>query len=404
MPEVLPVVHPFVIVLMLALPASVVGAWIWVALRLAFGASVVPRFEPRIVPWGGKSALAVILVWLAVQVGVQKLYRVATQGTIPDPDGGKIAFNPAEMMTASAFQNLTVLVVVPLVLWLTARARPRDLGLVSRRAGWQILQGIVAWPLAAPVVYGMMFVAVAIWGRESHPLETAIQTDGVGGKAVIFFLAGAVLAPAAEELIFRGVLLGWLTRLVLTPRAAAQPVPATLMESDLPESEAPLLPPDGTIVTEQASVPEPTAPWRETPGLVVRLAVANVAVSLLFAALHHTVWPTPVPIFFLSLALGLLYQRTGSLLAPVALHMTFNTVSTVLMFLLLGTHPQGEPAGTPPAPIPAPIPRPVDPITKPPVAAWTTLSKNPRSAIDARGTVGYILDPSSKQRQEFPVP
>jgi hypothetical protein len=36
------------------------------------------------------------------------------------------------------------------------------------------------------------------------------------------------------------------------------------------------------------------------------------------------------------MGLGMLYQRTGSLIAPMALHMTFNGVSTLLMLLSLG--------------------------------------------------------------------
>ena len=68
----------------------------------------------------------------------------------------------------------------------------------------------------------------------------------------------------------------------------------------------------------------------------LRLLAANVIVSLIFAALHGAVWPTPIPIFFLSLGLGFLYQRTGGILAPIALHMTFNGVSTTMMFLVAG--------------------------------------------------------------------
>ena len=88
------------------------------------------------------------------------------------------------------------------------------------------------------------------------------------------------------------------------------------------------------------------------------MLAANVAVSLVFAALHGAVWPTPIPIFFLSLGLGLLYQRTGGILAPIALHMTFNGVSTLLMFLSLGGRPRPQ-GGTRRKPLrPRPAPRP----------------------------------------------
>ncbi len=106
--------------------------------------------------------------------------------------------------------------------------------------------------------------------------------------------------------------------------------------------------------------------------------MANVAVSLLFAALHYTVWPTPVPIFFLSLALGLLYQRTGSLVAPMALHMTFNAVSTILMFLVMGMHPQADTRPATPRTDPRPDPPPGRPDHQPP------------GRRDRRGSVGSM--------------
>ena len=89
MPAATPTVHPLVVLLMLTLLASVVGAWIWVILRLAFGASVLPRFAPRIVPWGGKAVLAVLLMWLGVQMAIRNVFVLTTHGLVSQLEGGR---------------------------------------------------------------------------------------------------------------------------------------------------------------------------------------------------------------------------------------------------------------------------------------------------------------------------
>ena len=369
MPAAAPTVHPIVVFLMLSLMASVIGAWIWVILRVAFHLPVLPRFEPRIVPWGGKSVLLVLLVWVAVQIVGQVAFTMATHGVPRRAKGGPPVLTPSEMMVASAIQNTAILVIIPLLLAAISHAQARDFGLVksARRMLNQVGQGVVAWPLSAPLIYAMMLLAVAIWGKQNHPLESAITNDGVSGMSALFLLAGAVLAPAAEELIFRGVLLGWLTRWALESNPISSEVadqdhaigPDLDFRDDLNAQD--------DIELRIAPLPADGLEGSPNQGTSIRLILANLVVSILFAGLHYSVWPTPVPIFFLSLVLGVLYQRTGSLVGPVALHMTFNGISTVLMLLTigLGAKVDVKPSSTPSTsiPIPAPVPKPIATVT-----------------------------------------
>jgi Type II CAAX prenyl endopeptidase Rce1-like len=55
--------------------------------------------------------------------------------------------------------------------------------------------------------------------------------------------------------------------------------------------------------------------------------------SIIFAVMHLPQWPAPIAILLLSLALGTVYQRTGSLLASITMHATFNGFNTLLLLL-----------------------------------------------------------------------
>jgi len=78
-------------------------------------------------------------------------------------------------------------------------------------------------------------------------------------------------------------------------------------------------------------IPDEIGPAR--PGLPLAEIMPNVLTSALFAAFHAQQWPSPLPLFLLSLALGTLYRRTGSLVGPIAMHAAFNGLSTLMLFL-----------------------------------------------------------------------
>jgi membrane protease YdiL (CAAX protease family) len=56
--------------------------------------------------------------------------------------------------------------------------------------------------------------------------------------------------------------------------------------------------------------------------------LAVIITSVVFA-LIHPLWTAPM-IFILSIALGYVYERTGSLWVPIVMHAMFNISSTVL--------------------------------------------------------------------------
>jgi len=53
--------------------------------------------------------------------------------------------------------------------------------------------------------------------------------------------------------------------------------------------------------------------------------------ALSFGMVHSSIWPTPIPLFVLGLALGYLAYRTQTLLGPILLHSLFNAVACLTL-------------------------------------------------------------------------
>ncbi len=291
------------------------------------------------------------MVWLGLQFVLPTIYLVAMQVKPVEGEAVRPELGPGVLMALSAGSNALTLIMVPIILVATSGARRRDFGLESRSLAENVFRGLIAYPLIVPIVYGALFLALAIWNRTPHTLEDALKLGQNPLMLMVQVLAAVVFAPLAEELIFRGVLLGWLTRPAIASRKPEAVEPLLLDESENRSFDTtfstepgfahgldldPFNPYSAPLAKLEVAVADEESPARTS---LARLLLANGFVSLIFAGLHAAAWPSPVPIFFLSLALGLLYQRTGSLIPSMVLHMTFNGVSTLLLILSLDAMP-----------------------------------------------------------------
>jgi len=144
-------------------------------------------------------------------------------------------------------------------------------GAIRAGLGW----GIVAWVGATAASAGVVWVLESL-GIDAEPqaAERAIQIL----DPWLVILAVVILAPIAEEVFFRGVVFNaWLR--------------------------------------------EGGRRW------------AFIGSSALFALIHASVVAL-LPIFLLGLALAWIYQRTGNLLAPIAMHAMVNGISVALALLV----------------------------------------------------------------------
>lgn len=132
---------------------------------------------------------------------------------------------------------------------------------------------VVGLAAALPLIYVAQWIASAAFGAEppKQPiLEYWMRDAGVGGRALVVLMA-VVIAPLAEEILFRGYLFR---------------------------------------VAEQYAGTWP----------------AMATTSLLFAAVHVHL-PAFGGLVILAMALNILYRASGSLWAPIAAHSLFNALT-----------------------------------------------------------------------------
>jgi membrane protease YdiL (CAAX protease family) len=263
-------------------------------------------------------------------------------------------------------------------LWAATFAFPVQVGLIVGLAvalggnpltgrGWarNVLAGYLTWLPVTPVAFLVFVLANLVHTQltgqppDKHPL-TALGEMAGKREWALFVLQTVVLAPALEELVFRGLLLPWLAR--------RRPLPDPEAIGTVPPAWRPLavllLSVVVAVLFQAADVQRAWLAGDHrgvvahlSPGLffgaVVLLyfvpmdrlrrhlrvrsrqhARAVLASAALFAAFHAHVWPSPVPLLVLAVGLGYLYLRTRSLVGPVVVHGLFNAVSAV--YLLLG--------------------------------------------------------------------
>jgi membrane protease YdiL (CAAX protease family) len=112
-------------------------------------------------------------------------------------------------------------------LWLIAATRAIQMLAVLTLAGFQaggvnalglgkkdMLAGLrkgLAWSAGFAAVAGLLFLVFFLSGRNPLPLIRTPLPEAIYHRALFFFVGG-LLAPVAEELVFRGLIFGYLRR------------------------------------------------------------------------------------------------------------------------------------------------------------------------------------------------
>jgi membrane protease YdiL (CAAX protease family) len=261
-----------------------------------------------------------------------------------------------EQMFLISVMNALLIIVVPFLVRRTSGARLRDLGLSFRGSAMQLAVGVVATLAATPLVYSIQVGAIRFWQPRQHELQKMLTEEPLGwGIASLAIVSAVILAPIFEELMFRGLVQRWcidfFTRRLTTPKlatgrltSAGQMTVADSLGRDMAANGVAMPPTDQDRLERvfDAELDSSHVKAAETPvsrGLQVSSRTsAGLGIgftSLVFGAIHFDQWPAPIPLFALAMVIGFVYYRTGSLIAAIIMHATFNGFSTLGLFVAI---------------------------------------------------------------------
>lgn len=214
--------------------------------------------------------------------------------------------------------------------------------------------GVLAFcALCVPVI--IIQAVAALLTPYEHALIQVMIDDPQWNILLPVLLAAVFVAPVTEEFFFRLVLQGWLEDFFgIRLRGASTQHSTSSDQFSINEEEvvpATLADPDEYPADTETPYSSPSS---EEPPLLADAAdmitppyqpVPIIFSSLLFSLMHLGQGAAPIPLFFLALGLGYVFQRTRTMTASFVVHFMLNTQSMVLLLVQIFL---GDSLGTPP--------------------------------------------------------
>ena len=220
-------------------------------------------------------------------------------------------------------------VFVALALHALARRRGKagPLGFGFDRLPPGLLVGVTAllvvlpWTFASGMAVQIVRFLLAFPTEATHPVLKAMHDNPDAATIIWGLVSSVVVAPLAEEILFRGFLQ---TSLVYG-------LPRLFGAGGTPPDDEPV---PSAFATEGAMPVIPYATPVPPSGPSARWRWLGIALSATLFALLHPPWSWPI-ILILGLAFGYVYERTGSLYASITMHFVFNGMNVAMMLLML---------------------------------------------------------------------
>ncbi|WP_075084290.1 CPBP family intramembrane glutamic endopeptidase [Mariniblastus fucicola] len=283
---------------------------------------MLPRMQ-QVSPVGMVDIFVTVLLWFCLQsVGlilVPLLMGISFE-QLQDPE----SLSPRQLLEFSGWMALLQL--------LSTFAAAAYLLIRHRRVGWlgsgkwlgnDVLLGIVSSLMLIPVVMLIQLVVTQLIPY-THPTLDSLTENFTGATAIWAWIAAVGVAPLAEEFFFRGLIQGWLQR---------------AFDYDEPKAWF-----SGGVVEESTAREFANGYFKQ-----LQFWAPILITSIAFAGVHMGQGPAPIPLFFLSIGIGYVFRKSGSLWPCVIVHMLLNSLS--LTMLTLGVmYPELMPADVEPAP------------------------------------------------------
>lgn len=370
-------------VFVVTLLAGCLASWIYLVILARRGQAWLPGMPQRPRAWGladlALTAVSVVLCQTVFAAGYIRWAGIDTAALQGKP-------LPAAVSAAASLGNVMALVLILGWLGLRFQVTPAHAGFHLR--GWQrqLQMGVIATFATLPIVY-LLMAAVTLGTQTAykHPLLDEIRASATVSSYLLGVLTAVVLAPLAEEFLFRVLIQGWLqswsmsslqqillgaspdqrlarahlptdSSTVGASAPASQPSDADIITADLADSSSHNAPQLGAtpiagvgLLSPSVTAAPPINPWGAStvhvpPGYIPATATALASPSATQQAPVPPLWPCLVsgvlfglahwgyglsfiPLIILGIVLGLLYRASNSIWPSLIVHLSLNATS-----------------------------------------------------------------------------
>jgi len=253
------------------------------------------------------------------------------------------------------------------LLYIRIGDRPHQYGLTWARWPNNVALGLAVFVPVTPIVLGIFALLTFLLPSTIHQMVAQGRHDPPFWEWTLMGFQATIAAPILEEVLVRGILLGWLRRASLVGHVVLvassvflvghDVVPFNLDSGRFEVNYEKVLPSFFAVtlafgyaywmhklkrdfdldemetqdwMLEPSPEPSERDEARQYKWSHANSYLAIYGSAMWFAVIHP--WPAPVPLFLFGLVLGWIAYRTQSLVGPITLHVALNLLSFIALY------------------------------------------------------------------------